>query len=98
MKEKNRAVAFILALAVLFVMFFSAFYITKNANHDCIGEDCPVCEQIAVCETTLYGISTVMQSGVAAVFIPALCILAAKTFYLFFFSDTLVSLKVKLSS
>ncbi|MCD7764406.1 MAG: hypothetical protein LUI14_14725 [Lachnospiraceae bacterium] len=96
--QKNRAAAFVIALVLLFVMCFSSFYVVKNANHHCFGEQCPICEQIAACENTLHGFSLAAAVIAAVLFVPALCTSAVKPLSVFSFSDTLVSLKVKLSN
>jgi len=41
--KSRRAVAILMTLALLFVMFFSNIYIAHDGDHDCDGEDCPVC-------------------------------------------------------
>ena len=63
MTLRNRVAAFVLTLLFVFVMLFSQFFIIAEAEHDCIGEYCPVCEQIAVCENALKTLS----NGVAAI-------------------------------
>ena len=42
-------------LAVLLIVFFvvSIFFIAHESDHECIGEDCPICEQIVICEKTI---------------------------------------------
>ncbi len=47
--------AVILSVLMLSVMMFSAFYVTAEANHDCCGEDCPICVHIEQCESMLRG-------------------------------------------
>ena len=52
MKAK-RAAAVIISLLFVFVMLFSALIVIAEADHDCAGEDCPVCRIIAIGEETL---------------------------------------------
>ncbi len=53
--KMNRILTGIMAVMVLFVVLFSAFYIGAHADHDCTGEDCPICACIAQCENILHG-------------------------------------------
>ena len=49
MTKRKRIISLVVAAAVLFVMLYSALYIAAEANHDCVGENCPICYQINVC-------------------------------------------------
>ncbi len=49
MTKRERIAAAVLALLAVFVMLSSAFFIIAHADHDCTGEDCPICEQICAC-------------------------------------------------
>ena len=53
MTKRRRILAVILAAVIVFTLAFSSFYIIGEYNHHCIGNDCPVCEQIRICEKTL---------------------------------------------
>ena len=53
MTKKTRIAALLLAAAVLTVMLCSAFYLALEAGHDCIGDGCAICCQIAVCRNVL---------------------------------------------
>ena len=97
MKKKNRILAILLAVTVLFVMLYSALFIVAHAEHDCVGENCPICYQISVCEHTLKNLSlAVCAVAFAAAFTYTLCrsISACADVTP---SYTLVSLKVKLT-
>ena len=97
MTKKKRIISLVVAVAVIFVMLYSALYIAAEANHDCVGENCPICYQISVCENTLKNLSlAVCAVAFAAAFTYTLCrsISACSDFAT---SCTLVSLKVKLT-
>ena len=97
MEKKKRIAALVLAVTVLFVMLYSALFIAAEANHDCVGENCPICYQISVCENTLKNLSlAVCAVAFAAAFTYTLCrsISACADVTP---SYTLVSLKVKLT-
>lgn len=97
MTKKRRTISLLVAAAVFFVMLCSALYIAEQAGHDCVGEKCPICYQISVCENTLKTLSVAACAAVfAAVSVYALCIgisICEETVL----SYTLVSLKVKLT-
>ena len=97
MTKKKRIISVVVAVAVFFVMLYSALYIAAEANHDCVGENCPICYQISVCENTLKNLSfAVCAVAFAAAFTYTLCrsITACADVTP---SYTLVSLKVKLT-
>ena len=98
MAKKMRIIAAITAIIVLVVMLFSAAYIAAEADHDCTGEHCPICQQISTCENTL------KQSSLAVV---ALAITAGLAYFYCALAPmairaeehiTLITLKVKLSN
>ncbi len=53
MTKHKRLAAVIFAVLVLVALMTSLFFMSSEADHDCIGEDCPVCAVIALCRTTL---------------------------------------------
>ncbi|MCR5652928.1 MAG: hypothetical protein K6F88_03915 [Ruminococcus sp.] len=98
MTKRNRIIALALAAVILFVMAFSLFVVAAEAGHHCHGEDCPICELIAVCENNIRLMSSVL---VFVLLIIALTLTRAfideinKSAYQ---PLTLVSLKVKLTN
>ena len=97
MEKKKKVIAVFLTVALLFVMLYSALFIAAEADHDCVGENCPICYQINVCQNTLKNLSFAVSAAVlAAAFTYTLCRgISVCTDYAQ--SYTLVSLKVKLS-
>ena len=53
MKKSIRRMAVLFAALFVVAMVTSVLFIALEAEHDCIGEDCPVCLQIAVCHSIL---------------------------------------------
>ena len=53
--------------AVLFVVLFSSLYIMLEADHDCCGEDCHICETLENCQATLHQIGAVPVAGSAVI-------------------------------
>ena len=58
----------IMAAMMLLVMLFSSFYIAAHADHDCTGEDCPICACIQQCENTIRG------AGIGITVLLAVCL------------------------
>lgn len=50
MQSKKRMFIIFLTTAFIFGMLFSTLYISIESHHDCLDEDCPVCQCISVCE------------------------------------------------
>ncbi len=97
MTNKKRLAALILAVLVLLALMTSLFVIIHEADHDCTGEDCPICAVIAVCRNTL----KLLGDALAALAVVFACFcFAASSAILYFFEktnqETPVSLKVKL--
>ncbi len=98
MRKRNRILSLVLAVSVAFVMLFSVFYIAVNSDHDCAGENCQVCCQISACKNILKTLSEcacIAAFTVAAVYVLIRLIeLSASSVA----TDTLVTLKVKLTN
>ena len=97
-KKRNRIAALLLAVTILVIMLYSAFFVAVEADHDCVGEGCPICYQVDACQNTLKSLSlAVCVTAVAVAFTYILCrciSLCTDNAQ----RDTLVSLKVKLSN
>ena len=96
--RRNIYLPLILSVLMLSLMFFSAFYIAEEHDHDCAGEDCPICECIHLCEGILYetqGAKFILISAVVAYAFICLTGHAAEDLFSF---DTLVSEKVRMDS
>ena len=97
MKNK-RIAAGSMAVLMFFIMLFSASFIAIEADHDCTGEDCPICACIAQCENTLHQIG----DGVAvqaAVIVPVFFMLIPAVLFADDFTrETPVSRKVRLNN
>ncbi len=95
--KRKRIAAGVIGLILLVIVLFSAFYITAETGHDCIGEDCPVCSFIQQCESTLRGVGdgTAVQSAILIPFLFVLVIAAPAAAAVC--PDTLISIKVRLN-
>ncbi len=48
MANRRRIAALILGVLFAFMLIFSSALIIHEADHDCCGEDCPICRVIAI--------------------------------------------------
>ena len=86
------------AVALVFVMLYSALFIAAKADHECVGENCLICQQLQACQTALKTLSLAVSAVVfAAALAYALgkCLAACADAVP---STSLVALKVKLSN
>lgn len=97
MRKKMKIAAILLAVTVFVVMLFSALFIAAEADHECIGNGCPICCQISACRDTLKNLSlAVFAAAVTAAFSYTLY-RTVSVFADTLSSRTLISLKVKLT-
>ncbi len=97
MKKSYRGLALVAAILLLFAMLFSELFIICKSGHDCSEDECPICAEIAICETFLRQIVliavTIVLFGAAL-----LCVLRGiSSIRNQAHISTPVSLKVKLS-
>ncbi|MCR4861851.1 MAG: hypothetical protein K5884_04440 [Ruminococcus sp.] len=98
MANKSRRLVSILIAAVFsIVVFGSLLFIIEHSAHDCSGEDCAVCMEIAACQNNLSAFGTTSAAAIAvtaAIAIFAVLVIAAvRTISN---NSTLISLKVEL--
>lgn len=98
MSKRNRLLAFAMAGVVLFSLLFSSCYIALNANHHCTGEHCQICTRISMCEDTLKSFSFTGAMGVFGALAVYFLVRLISLFSDYSFSESLITLKVKLSN
>ncbi|MCR5255510.1 MAG: hypothetical protein K6D96_06215 [Acetatifactor sp.] len=73
--QSKRFAAGIMAMMMLVIVLFSISFIAAEADHDCSGDDCPICAGIRFCENTLEQISNgAAVQSVAVIPATLLCI------------------------
>lgn len=97
-RKKKRHIAAILCIVLLFVTFASLFYIAKEENHQCTGDDCPVCACVHQAEQNLKNLGTGFIAEFCAIFVvlsgsTTVCAYAEELFF-----TSLVSQKVRLNN
>lgn len=94
----GKKLTLLLCLLLIAVSVLSFAFILESADHDCIGEDCHTCAQIAFAENILHQLGAGLSVAVVLFAIALLfrsAIVAANAISAEF---SLVSLKVKLNN
>ncbi len=98
MTGRKRIYALLLCAGLVLVLSVSAAFIIQEADHDCTGEDCPICRNIAI------NIRLLRTIGLAALLLPALFLQPAvhaehdrQDHHHAFLPRTLVSWKIRLN-
>lgn len=95
--SKKRVVSWIVLIVFSFVIFCSSCFIITHADHDCTGEDCSVCMELAECHNALNALGTAFIGGVnLAVVMLILAVTASSFTKTQTEHTTLISLKVEL--
>ena len=63
--NKKRYLAALICILFLVVALASFFYIAKEANHKCTGEDCPICACVHQVEQNLKNLGTGFAAGMS---------------------------------
>lgn len=98
MAKRNRVYAALLAAIFVLVVLSSSIFIIEHADHDCTGEDCPICEQLFACAQNLKRLTNAAAAvvvAVALVILPRAVIRRLAAVYVF---GSPIALKVKLSN
>lgn len=66
MTRKIKLVALALTVAFLLSASLSLYFITQEADHDCVGEGCEICALLSQCEHTLKIIFAFAKEAVLA--------------------------------
>lgn len=98
MTNQKRGFALILAFVLCLTMLFSATFIVTEADHDCTGEDCPICYQISICENTLKTLSYAVIAITLTLALIYCLTLSVPMSFLGRKNTSLITLKVKLSN
>ena len=97
MKSLKKSALFLALLVLLSVLALELFVIAE-ADHECVGEDCEICREIAVAENALKSFSQALALSALAFFAAVSSVGGRRMLSTGASSPTLVALKVKLSS
>ena len=93
-----RTFATITAIAMLLVILLAGIFIALEADHECEGEDCPICECLEQCQATLHQLGSVTVTSKAVLFPVLLLIVSGIHFARVIRRETPVSIKVQLNN
>ena len=96
--KTRKNVAGVLSFLLLFVLLFSHLFIVAEADHQCSGEDCRICQTIWIVEGILKGISLLIGLSVTIIAMRFAAIGSHFRFIQTAFRFTPILLKVKLSN
>jgi hypothetical protein len=71
MKKQLRTAAMILAVIFALSVILSLSFLSVEADHDCTGEDCPICAVIALCKNIIRNVVTAVAAVTVAVAVGA---------------------------
>ena len=96
--NRKKILYVILACILILALVYPVVFIALESDHDCRGDDCPICFDIYLC------CNVVKNLSFTAINIIIACLIVSEIFDGFIYSDTvkiprsdLVALKVKLS-
>ncbi|MCR4655462.1 MAG: hypothetical protein K5770_04435 [Lachnospiraceae bacterium] len=93
----RKAAGIIMATVMLIMVLLSVFFITAHTDHDCQGEDCPVCACIHQCESLLRGSGNIISDRTALI-VPLLLVFSVISLATGFFTEnTPVSDKIRMN-
>ena len=95
--KKRKYLAAWISIIFIFVTFASLFYIAKEENHKCTGEDCPICACVHQAEQTLKNLSTGMIVAFRTLIALEAGILVIPVCFIKLIPRSLVSQKVRLN-
>ena len=94
----RRITAWIAMMAVLFVMLLSFLYVSQHIDHDCTGEDCPICAEMMTCANNIRSIGALVVT-IAVAFCLCLSVKKSMHYVTAVYSDcSLISQKVRMNN
>lgn len=93
----KRFAAVLLAVMVFGILLFSNLYISEHIQHDCTGEDCPICAQIQSAESLIHQLGCGLMVFFAMLGICLIYAALLPVFCFFISGKTLISNKVRLN-
>ena len=94
--NKKRIMSWILIVFFLSGVLFSYGYIARNVEHDCTGQECPICMHLQQAAQLLSNIKTMSTTPVFLAFLSVFTLGVVLVYTHEYCTDTLVSLKVEL--
>ena len=98
--KHKKIFAFVTAFLVTAVLLLSGFFIVTHTEHECTGEDCPVCAELQECAATIRLITEAAGTGAIVIFAYIITqkLLSSYQTGLYLCPVSLVSLKIRLDN
>lgn len=96
MNKLKKVIAIVLCLAILVLPTLAEMYVVENAEHTCVGEECPICMEIHMAIQIVNNLSLGVVEFCAITLVVGLFIVVFSKMYQVIIKDTLISLKVEL--
>ena len=94
---RQKKTALTICIVLVFITFASLFYVVKEENHDCTGEDCPICVCIHQAEQVLKNLGTGKSEAQTTGMMQLFVSFVLPVCYAIFCATSLVSQKVRLN-
>lgn len=86
----------LMACVLLFILLGSNTFIASHMKHVCIGEECPVCEELQMAENTITNLGAIVVYVTVALFLCAFAQTFTQVYHTILRKNTLIKLKVEL--
>jgi len=97
-RKKQRVIALLFSIGILFVLFVSITFCVQESNHDCTGSDCAICVCIHQAKQTVQELGTAIPTAIASAGMVWVVLLVQQLHVLTFLKNsTLISQKVRLN-
>ncbi len=96
--QRKRGLLLAACMLFLVVSLFSNFYLLQEYDHDCVGDDCPVCALIYVAEQNVQQLNSGAAPSVVLVLAVVAVLAAVGLWANPVAASTLVSRKVRLDN
>ena len=96
-KIRLRHIALLLCICFVAFSLLAQIYIIIQANHDCIGADCPICQQIHNMKVLMKQIGTAVIAVFAVFMAMSLTLPPMSNIFFDIFSVNPIVLKVKMN-
>lgn len=95
--RKRHFISALILVVFSFVIFGSACFIIEHADHECSGEDCPYCMELAVCGKILQSLGNAVPAAAATIILVTAFFDTQRSIFTYSIDhNTLISLKVEL--
>lgn len=97
-RKKQRVIALLFSISILFVLLVSISFCVQESNHDCTGSDCTICICLHQAKQTVQALGTAVSTAIVSAKVAWIVLLIQQLHVLTFLKNhTLISQKVRLN-